>query len=103
MRLILPAVITAITLALVGCDQTTVNTDPGGKKSTEKLAEPQSNQNEKVTLIKRDDYSPHVGSNHPRQVFWGETHLHTTYSTDSGLFGTRLTPDEAYPTASFVR
>ena len=42
------------------------------------------------------EYSPYVGQNFPQRVFWGETHLHTTYSTDAGLFGTRLTPDAAY-------
>jgi hypothetical protein len=43
-----------------------------------------------------EEYSPYVDQDFPQQVYWGETHLHTTYSTDSGLFGTRLTPDAAY-------
>ncbi|MBW2244673.1 MAG: DUF3604 domain-containing protein, partial [Deltaproteobacteria bacterium] len=42
------------------------------------------------------EYSPYVDQDFPQRVFWGETHLHTTYSTDAGLFGTRLTPDAAY-------
>jgi len=42
------------------------------------------------------EYSPYLDRNFPRRVYWGETHLHTTYSTDAGLFGTRLTPDAAY-------
>lgn len=29
-------------------------------------------------------------------MFWGDTHLHTTYSTDAGMIGNRLGPDEAY-------
>ncbi len=32
----------------------------------------------------------------PQQVFWGDTHLHTSYSTDAGLFGNVLDPDQAY-------
>src|SRR6185436_15951928 len=30
------------------------------------------------------------------RVFWGDTHLHTTYSTDAGMVGCRLGPAEAY-------
>ncbi len=41
-------------------------------------------------------YSPHVGTAQPNQVFWGETHLHTSYSWDAGLVGNTLGPDEAY-------
>ncbi len=44
----------------------------------------------------RKEYSPYLNQNFPQRVFWGETHVHTAYSTDSGLFGTRLTPDDAY-------
>ncbi len=44
----------------------------------------------------RKEYSPYLNQAYPQRVFWGETHLHTTYSTDAGLFGTRLTPDDAY-------
>jgi hypothetical protein len=41
-------------------------------------------------------YSPFVGQEHPNRVFWGETHLHTSYSWDAGLVGNSLGPDEAY-------
>lgn len=42
------------------------------------------------------EYSPNLDQNHPNRVFWGDTHLHTTYSTDAGMVGNRITPDEAY-------
>jgi len=42
------------------------------------------------------NYSPGVGQNFPLRVFWGDTHLHTSYSTDAGMFGTTLGPEEAY-------
>jgi hypothetical protein len=41
-------------------------------------------------------YSPFVGQGFPNRVFWGETHLHTSYSWDAGLVGNTLGPDEAY-------
>ena len=33
---------------------------------------------------------------YPSEVFWGDTHVHTAYSMDAGLFGNRLPPEEAY-------
>ena len=42
-------------------------------------------------------YSPYAGSDQPRNVYWGDTHLHTTYSPDAGLVGNvKLTPADAY-------
>ena len=41
-------------------------------------------------------YSPYAGRNFPTQVFWGDTHLHTSMSMDAGAFGARLTPEDAY-------
>jgi hypothetical protein len=40
-------------------------------------------------------YSPYLYQAYPNQVFWGDTHLHTSYSTDAGMIGNRLGPDEA--------
>ena len=42
------------------------------------------------------EYSPYLDYNYPDQVFFGDTHLHTSYSTDAGLFGATLGPEEAY-------
>jgi hypothetical protein len=33
------------------------------------------------------EYSPYLGHNYPDKVFWGDTHLHTSYSADAGMFG----------------
>jgi hypothetical protein len=44
----------------------------------------------------RTDYSPYLDDTYPDNVFFGDTHLHTSYSTDAGLFGNRIGPDEAY-------
>lgn len=42
------------------------------------------------------DYSPHVDEHFPNRVFWGDTHLHTSFSTDAGMVGCVLSPEEAY-------
>ena len=41
-------------------------------------------------------FSPYPEQDFPDQVLFGDTHLHTSYSTDAGLIGNRLGPDEAY-------
>jgi len=41
-------------------------------------------------------YSPYLEHNYPDRVFFGDTHVHTSYSTDAGMIGNRLGPDEAY-------
>ncbi|RPI82142.1 MAG: DUF3604 domain-containing protein, partial [Planctomycetaceae bacterium] len=41
-------------------------------------------------------YSPYAGGAVPTRVFWGDTHLHTSFSTDAGAFGNRLGLEEAY-------
>ena len=43
------------------------------------------------------EYSPFINRSFPRRVFWGDTHLHTTYSPDAGIIGNfNLGPDDAY-------
>jgi hypothetical protein len=47
--------------------------------------------------VKRDEiYSPYVVGENATQVFWGDTHLHTSYSADAGMVGNTLGPDVAY-------
>jgi len=41
-------------------------------------------------------YSPYVGRDFPTRPFFGDTHLHTSFSMDAGAFGARLPPREAY-------
>ena len=41
-------------------------------------------------------YSPYAGRDFPTEVFWGDTHLHTSASMDAGAFGNRLNLDQAY-------
>ena len=46
-------------------------------------------------------FSPYVertvsDSNLAEGVYWGDTHLHTSYSTDAGMMGNVLDPEDAY-------
>ena len=46
-------------------------------------------------------YSPYVerttnDANFAEGVYWGDTHLHTSYSTDAGMIGNTLGPEDAY-------
>ncbi len=58
------------------------------------LAEHALAQNDQVTGVdfavskenvpqKEPIYSPYVGQSHPDRVYWGDSHLHTSYSWDS--------------------
>ncbi len=55
---------------------------------------------DKATLEKvhpsKPPYSPYAGRNFPTRPFFGDTHLHTSFSMDAGAFGARLTPRDAY-------
>jgi hypothetical protein len=43
------------------------------------------------------EYSPHVFRRTPTEVFWGDTHVHSSFSMDANSIGnTRLGPDAAY-------
>lgn len=41
-------------------------------------------------------YSQTVNNNVPRQLLWGDTHLHSELSEDSYVFGATLGPEDAY-------
>jgi hypothetical protein len=46
-----------------------------------------------------DKYSPYVDQHFPQNVYFGDTHLHTSWSADAGLAGATLGPDFAYRVA----
>jgi len=50
----------------------------------------------KVAFPSKPPYSPYAGRNFPTRPFFGDTHLHTSFSMDAGAFGCRLTPQDAY-------
>jgi len=47
----------------------------------------------------KQEYSPYVDDHYPQNVYFGDTHLHTSWSTDAGMGGATLGPDEAYRAA----
>lgn len=42
------------------------------------------------------NYSPYADRRYPTQVFWGDQHLHTSFSCDAGMIGDKLGPDDAF-------
>lgn len=52
--------------------------------------------NVEAAFAKRSGYSPYAGRNFPSRPYFGDTHLHTSFSMDAGAFGARLTPEDAY-------
>ena len=40
--------------------------------------------------LERREYSPYLNRSYPDRVFFGDTHLHTSYSTDAGMMGNIL-------------
>lgn len=69
---------------LIGCGQQSTN------EATQKEQAPQEQQ------VTKTAKSASVAINPNRDAFFGETHIHTAYSLDAYLGGTRLTHDQAY-------
>ena len=42
------------------------------------------------------EYSPYPPQDYPNRVYFGDTHLHTSYSVDAGMIGNTLGPADAY-------
>jgi len=54
-----------------------------------------SDESLRAARVKRP-YSPYAAGAVPNHVYFGDTHLHTSFSMDAGAFGNRLGPEEAY-------
>ena len=44
----------------------------------------------------KEEYSPYLQDHFPQQVYFGDTHLHSSWSTDAGMAGATVGPDGAY-------
>ena len=51
---------------------------------------------EQLQNLKSVDYSPYPQQDFPNRVYFGETHLHTSFSTDAGMIGNTLGPEDAF-------
>ncbi len=49
-----------------------------------------------LVLQKKTEYSPYVDRHFPQRVFFGDTHHHSSFSVDSGMFGNTLGPDQSF-------
>ena len=81
------AVLFSISLAVPAfAAEQTINTDEGtlDQQTAEKV------------FPAKPPYSPYAGRNFPTRPFFGDTHLHTSFSMDAGAFGARLGPKDAY-------
>ena len=45
---------------------------------------------------KKISYSPYPAKTFPNRVYFGDTHLHTSYSADAGMAGAIVGPEDAY-------
>ena len=48
-----------------------------------------------ATFRKEPGYSPYAGRKYPQQPYFGDEHVHTSWSVDAGGLGTTLGPEEA--------
>ena len=60
------------------------------------FAEPPPEAASLEKAFKADSFSPYANRNFPSNVYWGDTHVHSSLSMDAGAFGNRLMPDDAY-------
>jgi hypothetical protein len=65
----------------------------------EQVGEMTMSKEEGSKIIKKESYSPYAGRYFPTNVYWGDTHLHTSNSLDARAFGVTLGPEEAYQLA----
>ncbi len=47
-------------------------------------------------LERKPEYSPYLENHFPQRVYFGDTHHHSSYSFDSGMFGNTLGPEESF-------
>jgi len=59
-------------------------------------APPADAQDAPGPVTRKVNYSPYPAQTFPNRVYFGDTHLHTSYSADAGMAGAIVGPEEAY-------
>ena len=49
-----------------------------------------------VDSVNKPNYSPYADTNYPENLYWGDTHVHTSRSPDAYSLNNRLDPEVAY-------
>jgi Protein of unknown function (DUF3604) len=80
---------------LIGAAQSSAQEKPAPEHQ-ELFFPPPPEQNLERVYPKKRPYSPYAERQFPERVYWGDTHLHTSFSMDAGAFGCRLGPRDAY-------
>ncbi|MCR9277187.1 MAG: DUF3604 domain-containing protein [Pseudomonadaceae bacterium] len=75
-------------LLLTGCGENAGEPTPAASDTTATATTPVTSESTAT--------APNPSKAGERQVFFGDTHIHTTYSFDAFIFGTRTTPDDAH-------
>ena len=89
MKLTTLALSAVLALLIVGCSS----------PEEEAASAAQPGEVKTAAVVDADDKSQPVdkeADGYPTQAFFGDTHLHTSFSFDAGLFGATTTPDDAY-------
>ncbi len=83
-----------LSLALIGC---------GNQEKEPQQQEEKEAHDGHHTKGDGPEYSPYIGDFEADPLpdgydrpLWGDTHLHSSYSTDAGMIGNILGPEEAY-------
>jgi hypothetical protein len=93
----------SLLLALAACGSVLVSASvvqPAIAQETHQVGE-MTLTSEEATEVFKKNYSPYGGRGFPTQVFWGDTHLHTSNSLDAKAGGVLLGRRFARPTASW--
>ncbi|MCX7051272.1 MAG: DUF3604 domain-containing protein, partial [Proteobacteria bacterium] len=77
-----------VLLLLQGCSRPTAPQTAGGEQGPD-VAAPKAAQTGKA------GFSPYAARSYPTRVYWGDQHLHTSWSPDAVGAGTRVGPEEA--------
>lgn len=80
-------------LCLLGCGS---DIQTSGELSPSQAAQSEPSSPAAVERYERKKYSAYGEGDFPQQVFFGDTHHHSSYSVDSGMFGNTLGPDQSF-------